>query len=168
MEVIVRVPKHLLSANLIEIQNKSGGLVQYTIRKIEAVNRLFFPVDQKCIGQKWNVLLRQKTGKAKPFARSPMENLFTQTITVPAPKSYSSECMICFEEVGEKQLLTRCGHVFCSECFWSYASHGEHVQKELHPGCAESCAHSNKIIRTFPCPTCKAPVYDAETPFSQH
>ena len=59
--------------------------------------------------------------------------------------SQHTDCPICFEDI-KYEVETNCGHVFCCQCWITYAAHARLYNSEVH---CPYCTKAVKIVRQF-------------------
>jgi hypothetical protein len=102
----------------------------------------------------------------RPLSRVPVERLAHTTFAIPllARKGDVEDCSVCLQpfeqrdlETAENLYVTSCGHMFHSNCLWTYLRANNFARKTAESCSQYGCFHPEKVA-VFPCPVCKSQV----------
>ena len=85
-----------------------------------------------------------------------MTEIHTEIVQIPLLqiKSDGSECSICLDVIdGDNKYVSRCHHVFHTECIYRYAKANDCVK--LADRCQIICSGHGEKIMKFNCPICR-------------
>lgn len=127
--------------------------IQYTSEKLKKTHTFLFPLYKDIDKVKINFVKGDyENYDTNSLKRLPMKTYFSQTINLPKLEIKGSrECIICTEEIKDDKYITKCQHVFHTQCIFDYLKHNDllYVQNSCR-----WCKHGEKI-KEFKCPTCR-------------
>lgn len=139
LSIVIEMNNELYKETEIILVYHDKKSIQYTTGEFKQTHTFLFPlykdIDKITIG----------------FYKGVYDNYVTDINLPKLEIKGSHECIICTEEIKDDKYITKCQHVFHTQCIFDYLKHNDllYVQNSCR-----WCKHGEKI-KEFKCPTCR-------------